>query len=294
MFDANAAGSVIRNLSVSKIEKLLLCPKNFELSYIHKIPQPNVWKMHAGNVVHEIIENAIRQFAVSGQYPDWKTMDDQYEPVWEAKQAETEGKSTFIGWQEDPKDPLEKLRPEYRTLIRVAREQVLPGLRPWMMEDGPAVEYRIDLELRSRVGPFPLIGYLDVLEASGILMDWKTTNEEVSARAKRTWLQFAAYSIWVWPLTGEEVVRCEKIFLVRGNGNPRVERVPFTMDPRHRDYFISVAARAWELIHHRIFYPNSETWLCKPDFCPFYQGCQGELGKHGTTKAAAPAQGAIA
>lgn len=277
MFDATAPMSAMRNLSVSKIEKILLCPKNFELTYIHKIPQPNVWKLHAGNVVHEIIENAIRQFAVSGQYPDWKTMDDQYEPTWASKQAETEEKSFFIGWQDDPKDPLEKLKPEYRSLIRMVREQVLPGLRPWMMEDGPAVEYRIDLELRSRVGPFPLIGYIDFLEASGTLIDWKTTDLEVSSRAKRTWLQFAAYSIWVWPLTGEETVQCEKVFLVRGDGTPRVERVPFTMGPKHREYFISIAARAWEMIQHRIFFPNVDSWLC--GYCPFYQGCIGDLAK---------------
>lgn len=270
---------VMKNLSVSKIESFLLCAKNFELSYIHKIPRPNAWKPHAGTVVHEIIERALRQVAQTGSYPDWKTMDDQYEPVWEEKTKETEERDTFIGWQDDPKDPLETLKPDYRKLIRLAREEVLPTIRPWTINDEPVVEWRIDLELRSRIGSFPLIGYADLLDASGVLMDWKSTGKEVSGRAKRTWLQFAAYSLWAWPLVGEEEVRCEKIFLARGDGKPFVERVPFKMGPKHREYFVRVAAQVWELINRGIFIANPDTWLCKPGWCPFWSGCMGELVK---------------
>lgn len=287
MFDL-AAPRPMRNLSVSKIEKFLLCPKNFELSYIHKIPQPNVWKMHAGVVVHEIVENAIRQFGKSGAYPDWQTMDDQFEPVWEAKQREAEEKDWFIGWQEDLEDPINKLKPEYRKLIRVARE-VLPTIRPWMIEGDPVVEYRVDLEVRTKVGLCPIIGYADLLDASGVLMDWKSTGKEVSKRAQTTWLQFAAYSLWAWPLVGEEELRCEKIFLVRGDNNPHVERFPFKIGPKHRDYFVKVAAQVWEMIHYRIYIANPNTWLCKPGWCSYWQGCMGELMKGKDEQVAAPA-----
>jgi CRISPR/Cas system-associated exonuclease Cas4 (RecB family) len=278
MFD-DRKPAPIRNLSVSKIEKFMLCPKNFELSYIHKIPQPNAWKPFAGTVVHEIIEMAIRQFARTGVYPDWKTMDDQYEPVWKEKVEETEGRDTFICWQDDPEDPLETLKPDYRKLIRVAREEVLPTIKPWMIDGVPVVEHRIDLEVRTRVGPCPIIGYADLLDASGVLIDWKSTGKEVSERAKGTWLQFAAYSLWAYPLTGEENLRCEKIFLVRGEGNPRVERVPFMVGEKHREYFVKLAAQVWETIHHKIFIANPDTWLCKPLWCPYFAGCMGDLKK---------------
>lgn len=278
MFDTNAPAKV-KNLSVSKIEKALLCGKNFELSFIHKIPQPNSWKPHAGTVVHEIIERALRQVTQTGSYPDWQTMDDLYEPVWEEKTKEAESKDWFIGWQDDPKDPLETLKPDYRKLIRLAREQVLPTIRPWTINGEPVVEWRIDLELRSKIGTFPLIGYADLLDQSGVLMDWKSTGKEVSARAKRQWLQFAAYSLWAWPLVGEPEVRCEKIFLARGEGKPFVERVPFKIGPKHREYFVRVAAQVWEMINRGIFIANPDTWLCKPEMCPFWAGCMGELVK---------------
>ncbi len=279
MFDL-ATPKTLKNLSVSKIERALLCPKNFELQYIHRIPEPRSWKAHAGVVVHEIIEDAMREYAKTGIYPDWKTMDDRYDPVWEAEQKDQETKPWFVGWKEEADDPLEKLRREYRRLIKVARDEVLPTVRPWMFGDTPAVEARIDLDVRTRVGVCPIIGYADLLDASGVLMDWKSTGKKVSARAKNTWLQFAAYSIWAWPIVGEQELRCEKVFLVRGeNDDPHVERVPFVMGPKHREYFVRVAAQVWETIHHNIFIANPNTWLCKPGWCPFYAGCMGELAK---------------
>lgn len=282
MFDLGAP-KPIRNLSVSRIEKFLLCPKNFELSSIHKIPQPNAWKPHAGKVVHQILENAMRQFCKTGSYPGWQEMDDQYEGVWAQMQKKEEEKSWFVGWQDDPKDPLESLKPEYRKLIRLARTEVLPTINPWVIGDEPVLEWRIDLEVRTKVGLCPIIGYADLLDGSGVLMDWKSTklNEkgELSKRAQRSWLQFAAYSLWAWPLIGEEEVRCEKIFLIRGPGEPIVQRIPFKVGPNHRNYFVKVAAQVWETIHRGIFIANPETWLCKPDFCPFWSGCMGELVK---------------
>lgn len=277
MFDI-AAPSPMKNLSVSKIEKILLCPKNFELQYIHKIPEPRSWKAHAGVVVHHVIEDALREYAKSGVYPDWQTMDDQFEPAWEKEQKEQEGKPWFVGWKEEADDPIEELRRTYRPLIRIAREQVLPTVRPWMIGNDPVVEQRIDLEVRTKVGLCPIIGYVDMLDASGVLMDWKSTGKKVSNRAKRTWLQFAAYSLWAWPIVGEQDLKCEKIFLVRGENNePYVERVPFVVGPKHREYFVKVAAQVWEMIHHGIFIANLDGWLCK--YCSFFQGCQGELVK---------------
>lgn len=280
------APATMRNLSVSKIEKALMCPLSMRFQYIDKIPQPSGWKLVAGNVIHEILERALRQVAKTDRYPDAKEMDDMFEPVWKEKVEEEEKKPWFIGWQEDPKDPPEKIKREYRPLVALARNEVLPTLKPWMIGDEPMVEYKVDLEMQSPWGPFQLIGYIDLVSASGILMDWKTTeareNEdgiwEISARSLRTWLQFAAYSLLVWPIVGEEVVRCEKIFLVRGqNGKPYVQRAPFEVGRKHREWFVRQAAQVWGMVKTGIFLGNTDHWYCKPGWCPFFAGCQGEV-----------------
>lgn len=289
MFDTRAARPM-KNLSVSKIEKAILCPLSMKYQYLDKIPQQAVWKLLAGKVVHSVIEHALREYARTSVYPDAKTMDDMYEPTWERMVGEEESKDWFIGWQDTPDDPVEKMRKEYRPLVTLARNEVLPTLAPWMVESDPVIEWKIDLELRSRVGPFQLLGYADLLSAEGVLLDWKTTDREVSARAKRTWLQFAAYSLWAYPLVGEENLRCEKVFLVRDEKGPHVERVPFTVGEKHREFFVNVAAKVWEMIHHGIFLPNYESWVCKPGWCPYYAGCVGELQKKEEALCPVPSQ----
>lgn len=271
------ASPTMRNLSVSKIEAAILCPKKFKYQYVDKVPQPSSYKLQAGNVVHEILETAFQEFAKTGKYPDWKTLDDMYEPVWQKTMKGEESKEWFIGWDHNPEDPVERIKATHRPLIRLAREEVLPTVRPWMIGAEPVVEYKIDIELPSDIGPYRLVGYADLLEEQGILMDWKTTDEEVSARAQRTWLQFAAYSILFYPIVGEENLRCEKIFLVRSDTKAYVQRVPFVVGEKHRAYFLEVAAQVWKMLHAGVYLPNVECWICKPGWCPYWMGCQGEV-----------------
>lgn len=270
--------SPMRTLSVSKMEAMLLCPRNAKYVYIDHIPTPRAGKLTAGNVVHEIIEHALRTYTRTGSYPDWKTLDDMYEPTWTRLFQEEEAKDWFVGWKWDSDDPPEKVKLEYRPLVRLVREEVLPTIKPWMIDGEPVIEWRIKLQLRSDVGPFLLQGDIDLLDASGVLMDWKTTDGDISPRQKRTWLQFGGYSLWAYPVVGEENLRCEKIFLIRGE-KPRIERVPFTITRKHREYFVELAAQVWKMIQQNIFPPVTDTWLCKADFCSFYAGCQGELNE---------------
>lgn len=274
----------VRNLSVSKIEKAMLCPKHYRLKFLDKIPEPASWVAHGGIVVHEIVEGALKTFAHTGSYPSWQDLDDQFDLVWNNKQLKTEGKDDFIGWKEDPQEPVEKVRSECRPLVRLAREQALPNYRPMILESGPVVEQRIDLELESPIGPFPIIGYVDLLDEAGVLVDWKTTgvNKEgkVSDRKLKGWLQNAAYSIWGWPIVGDEDLQCQKVFLVKGP-EPRVEISRFKVGPKHRKFFTDVAADVWVMTVQGGFPANPNTWMCNPKYCFAYEICRGEIDDAG-------------
>lgn len=272
--------SPIKNLSVSKIEKAMLCPKHYRLKFLDKIPEPSSWVAHGGIVVHQIVEAALKHFARTGKYEDWKDLDDRFDIVWNNEQLKTEGKDTFIGWKDDKKEPYEKVKAECRPLVRLAREEALPRYQPWMLDDGPVVERRIDLELESPIGPFPIIGYIDLLDASGVLVDWKTTGTndkgEVSERKKKGWFQNGMYSIWGWPIVGEEYLPCQKVFLVKGP-TPRVEYSNFKVGPKHRKFCTDVAADVWQMTVNGGFPANPNTWMCKPDWCFAYAICRGEV-----------------
>lgn len=267
----------MKNLSVSKIEKWLLCPQQFKYQYIDHIPSPTSGIMMAGNVFHEIAEKSIKQFPKTGKHFDLATMDDMFLPTWEEWVKKKEEEKWFIGWDWPADDPEEKVKAEYRALLPVLSKDVFPTLRPYVLGGEAVVEHRVEYDIPSKIGPFKLLGYADLLEESGILQDWKTT-KAVSARAKSLWLQFAAYSVLFYPIVGEEEMRCEKLFMVRGE-NPHVERVPMTVGRKHRQYFVDIAQKVWLSIHHELFLKVTDTWVCKPDRCSFWAGCQGEVSK---------------
>lgn len=271
----------MKNLSVTKIEKFLQCPLSFKYRFIDKIPETTSGVVHGGRVVHDVIEHALKEFARTGKYPDWKEMDDRYLPTWERKTREEEAKPLFLGWQSDPDDPMEKIQEECRPLIRVAREEALPKIRPMVLDNGPVVEYRVDLEFKSDVGPFKTLGYIDLLDESGLLSDWKTT-KKVSGRAKKGWMQAASYSFFVYPLIGEEVVRSQKIFLVRDPANPHVEYGETSVGPSHRAWFAKIAAEVWKSIHYGVYPARAEGWWCSAKFCNFFGPCQEGVAKEET------------
>lgn len=265
----------MKNLSVSKIESYLTCPFNFKLSYVDRIPQISNGTPLVGRVIHAIVEMALKECGRTGKYPSAKTMDDHFRPAWQREVEKEESKDSFIGWQWDM--PEEEAKAAYRALIPVARE-ALEEYRPWQLDSGPAVEQRIDLEFATEVGPAPLIGYVDLLDETGLLADWKSTlKSEPSGLAKKSWLQFGCYSFWSWPLVGEEIQECRKIFLVAG-GTPHVEVEPFTVGPRHREYFAKLAAQVWKAIYHGV-YPTTDSWKCNPDFCAFFGPCKSDVIK---------------
>lgn len=271
----NAPEREIRNLSVSRIEKALLCPMAFKYQYIDRIPTVSSGKFLSGNVIHEILEFAMREFGRTGKYPSWKDLDDKYEPTWAEKTSEEEKKEDFLGWDWESDDPLSKVKGDFRALLRMAVEKALPTVKPWMLGKEPVVEYKIDLEMQSAMGPFKLLGYIDFLDDSGFIGDWKTTEKKVSDRAKRMWLQFAAYSLWAYPIVGQEDLKCKKMFLVRAR-EPFFEPCEFLIKQKHRDYFVKVAAAVWQMVQSAAYIPVTDTWLCKKDWCEYYAGCQGE------------------
>lgn len=269
----SSAAPAMKHISVSKIEKFLQCPLSFKYRYVDKIPEPSAGVLLSGKVVHEVLEHALRAYAKTDKYPEWQELDDMFLPVWERQKKEEEEKETFLTWQFNEDDPHDKVRDESRALVRVARQDALPKIRPWLIGPEPVIEYRIDLELDSELGPFKLLGFIDLLDASGILMDWKTTRNKVSNRAKKNWLQFAAYSLHVWPLIGNEMVKCQKIFLVRGD-DPRVEFCDFEITPKHREWFVNIAAQVWRSIYYGVYPARSGEWFCNQKFCSFWGPCQ--------------------
>ncbi len=261
----------VKHLSVSKIEQMMKCPRAFMHRYVDKLPEMSVGVLLSGRVVHKVIERALLPLLKEKPLPSAKDMDDWFIPEWEAHVREEEEKHTFLGWEWGDEDSPELAQRECRALAMHVRKEFLPTVDPWLVEEGFRTQYNSGAN-----GTFLVWGYIDLLERSGLLSDWKTTRKTPSDNQKKMGMQFPGYSPKVMELTGEASTKCRRIFLQRGP-EPRIEVVHLTVEDRHRRWFRDVACEVWNACKADAFVPNTSTWVCKPGWCSFWGICQGEL-----------------
>lgn len=262
----------IRHLSPTKVEAGIKCGELLRFRYEEKVPEPSVGHLLAGRVVHKVIERALKALQSGGKLPEWQELDDWFPVEWEAHVRDEEEKPAFLGWKWDEGDPEEKVREQSRALVPFARSEILPSIRPNL------VEHKTKRQFQSDAGPFLVWGVIDLLEEDGRLSDWKTTRGEVSRNAKASWLQLACYSHDVAEMTGQEVTPARKIFLVRGE-RPDMEVARYEIGPGHREWFRRQAAAVWRMAQARTFTLAMEgSWYCSEKFCSFWSMCKGALG----------------
>jgi len=271
----------IKWLSVSKVSQFLKCPLAARFRYSDHLPEPSVGTMLAGRAVHAVIEKALKQQLLNGKLMSYQDMDDLFPQIWEAQMYEESSKDSFSKWTWDEDDSEEKAKKESRELVRMSREEILPGIRPNL------VEHKMSFELPSNAGTFKIFGVIDLLETGGILSDWKTT-KKVSAFAKADTTQFYGYSVWINQETGDPITKARKIFLIRGK-KPKWEIVNYDVTEPNRESFRYLAARVWESVVAGVFLPNTGGWWHSEKFCSFWNACpMGAPAEKGAVPVPAP------
>lgn len=265
------------NLSVSKISTGEMCPERFRLQYVARIPTLAVGKLHAGRVVHALIERMLKLKARGETAWNRGEIDDYYLKEWEKQKAIEESKSWFLAWNWEDK-PESDYREFYRGLPGLFYDEVLPEIVPRV--DHPTsiiyVEHAFEMTLSSAVGPFPLKGVLDCLDHQDVYLDWKTAEEKLSAFTKKPGVQIHGYGEWHHRFTKKPAMVARKVFLVaRKSGRHVVETVTYDVNEEHRAFFRRRAAAVWEMYRKNVFTFNTGGWWCSEDWCPFWNECAG-------------------
>lgn len=264
-FEAKA----VRNLSPTKVEAYLKDPIGFKFRYVDKIPEMSSGFLVSGRVVHSVLEHAMKRVMAGFGLPPEKDMDDLFLEEWARAVKEESEKANHIGWDWEPSET--QIKEECRALLPFAREDVLPKLKPKLVEEDAKIYYP------SEVGEFLVWGKLDLMEENGVVSDWKTTAGNVSKNARESWLQFSHYSKHAHEvLGGDSVTKCRKIFLIRGK-KPNVDVEWYQITPEKRKWFEDAAAQVWKGIHYGVYPPNTNGWHCSPKYCSFYGACYGEV-----------------
>lgn len=260
------ATAKVKHLSVTKIEAAMKCPLQFKFRYVDRIPEPSLGSFLGGRVVHKVIERALNRVMLNQGLPDAKEMDDWYLEEWEAHVREEESKEDFIGWVFSKDDSMERSFAECRALIPFTRTEVLPGLRPKLVEHG------FKMEFPSPVGSFLVWGYIDLFEEDEVLSDWKTTLGKPSKNQLKMGMQFPGYSWKIKEFTRKDATACRKIFLLRGQ-KPNLKVQKYTVTQAHRDWFAFVASEVWKMCQAEAYVANPNGWWCSPGWCSHWGSC---------------------
>lgn len=261
----------LKNLSPTKVETALKCPEQFRLRYVEKVSEPSSMFLTSGSVVHAVLEQALKGVVAGGGLPSAADLDDFFIMSWNDHVAEEEGKDRFIGWETDKEQTHDQVHDECRALIPFALENILPKLKPKM------IEHDVKYTYQTGVGEVLVWGKLDLLEEGFLLSDWKTTRKVSYSAGRQPGAGLVYYGRFVAELAKTQgMITARKIFLIRGE-KPSIEIRKFQISKQMIDQFAKDVNVVWNMVASGYYPKISEGWHCDKRWCSFWGPCQGEL-----------------
>lgn len=242
-------------LSISQINKYLMCPKQYEFRYVQGLPESLGSPLLVGQSFHRVVEEANKWKMETGELLNDDDMKAIYDEHWDKKEHE-------IDWKED--EDKEEERERGLTLAKAYLESDIgKKLKPTGMEA------RFDVEVEG----IPFMGYIDLIEEGGYIRDLKTTRRSPSKDMAENSLQLAGYSYAYRYLTGELEAGCSLDYAVSLKTAPRIVRLETEISDARMDRFKDTFYNVANAIDKGVYYRN-EGMACS--WCSFKDICKGE------------------
>lgn len=252
-----------KHLSVSQVNMYLRCPLQYMFRYIEGLKLPPKSAMTLSKSIHFGIEGNYRQKVESHKDLSLDDVLDTFSTDFEARKHETL-------WDKEEKPP--KVKDEGIGCLSVYHQQVAPKVQPAFVEQKFVVDFEnFDM---------PLLGYIDLIDEPGDIIDHKTTSRAPSMIEKdiQSSLQLTAYSLGYRSKFQkvEKGIRADVMFRPGKKKGAQVLPFPTTRNQQQIDRFLKTMAYVAEAIERGLFYPCQPSWACSPEYCGFYDLCMKE------------------
>lgn len=247
-----------RALSFTQLSTFAKCPRRYYLAYEQGIKIPPPFVLTDGRCYHKAAE-AGNLALLNGRALTAAALAEHYHTALDCALA-TEEIQVTKGEVDTARDIAGPLLAEYHGTV-------YPHLRP--REGG--VEHRIDTLWQVDGSPVSFCGVVDLIEADGRILDYKSVGRFHGADAVRHSAQLHLYA---GHLGGLDVGHIQ---LVKSR-HPRVERVDVTLSPaavRNTRRWAEDQARAIVACRASGVWPqcDRESWTCGEGNCGFYGIC---------------------
>jgi len=251
---------VLDHLSYSSINTYLKCHRAWRFKYIDEIPERKSTALLFGAVFHEAIESYI--LSRGDIIQSWAA-------AWESKLAELDGQ---IAWEKDTPEAL--CNEGIRILTEPDVFNVIDALKPLVIDEEPQIEHYI--ELRVPGVPIPIIGYIDMIEADGVPVDFKTAGKSWSPDRVQRELQPLFYLAALGQMGFFEHGWYFRHYIFVRNKTPKVQTFETQYSIDEIIWLFDLIREVWENIQKENFAPTGAgSFLCSAKYCDYWGICRG-------------------
>ena len=246
----------LTHLSYSSISHYLNCGKSWEFKYQQDLPEKKSSSLIFGSAIH----GAIRQHIQGGS-----DLRQAWRESWSKELALT----PVIDWGSDNQTEL------FNYGIKVFSDEdiltTIQGLKPLILDGSPCMELKIELNVPGV--PVPVIGYIDLIQANNVAVDFKTSRTSWTQERADKELQAAFYLAALNQMGMAQLpAQFEYIVFVK-NKAPKIQR--FTTERKASDIFrlFNLVGEVYRAINQQVFLPNPTAWSCSEKYCSFWNEC---------------------
>ena len=123
--------------------------------------------------------------------------------------------------------------------------------------------------------PIPIVGYIDLIAADGVPVDFKTAGRAWSRGKEHTELQSDFY---LTALMGDGLNpnRLFRYYVFTKTKSPKVQVLETSRTIRQLFFMTKVVQEVWRAIEAGAFPPNPTGWKCSEKYCEYYALCRGK------------------
>jgi len=248
---------MITHLSVTQVNMYLRCPKQWEYRYVEGKIYPPKARLCQGRAFHRAEADGFTKKL--GFKRGYKTSDLKF---LFAEYFDTEVKESEPIYEEGESHG--KLLDEGVKSVEVYGKSKGRYIYP------KHVEMPFKIEFAN--AKFTFIGYIDLIDVRNRLIDLKLQKRGISENQMLTDFQMTSY--WVAfrhvfgfnpSFLGWDLVLIQKKI--------KYERIPCKRDNRYQRNFLETVAGVAKAIKSGLFYPKTDSFLCSPEWCGYWDIC---------------------